>query len=98
MADKMPVSEKTRKVLLDHRQALQKQLDEIDARAKPARTRRDDAFARSQSIDEEIKSITEEINVIEADRFNVQNELAAVARSLGGLSTSQSTDADANPQ
>ena len=83
----------TKKALMDRRDALQAEIDKVDAQMAPARAKRDEAIARSQAIDEEIAEFTAEIKPFEAEKFALQNELGTVARALGGYSTSTSETA-----
>lgn len=93
---KLSLVEQTKKLMFDHRVALQAELDKLDADSKSVRDRLADAHRRQQEIEKEInEDILPEVKAFDAQRGEVANQLAAVARSLGGLSTSQSPDAPA---
>lgn len=79
----------TRDVLRQHFQALQKEVDELEAKSAPLRAERDALAEKLAPIMDEMRKLAERIKELEQPALaDAKNELARVAKALGGRSMS----------
>jgi uncharacterized small protein (DUF1192 family) len=80
--------------LKKHFDAVQAEIDRIEAQTKPLREQRDALQAKLQPIEDAMRSLARRFNHIErtAGLFELKNQLGGLAKAMGGRSMSEGTE------